>query len=485
MSDFMNSLLFTPQTVAARKLALAKIQQASDAMSAQSRLNGGADPNDPTGGQINWNPQPMGQSQNVTLMGQPGQAQAPNGQIVAGPMSQSSPSQQIPRTPEALMGAGMPQDQVNSLMNGSPADAQRAALLRQANPEPFINAETSRAIMGPAIAGMTLDQQRAFMLDPKTAAEQLAKTAIPELTPQQKVSDALAKMSPDDPRRPALQAYLDKEGYIREKDPLIIAQTKAATANDEAGAKQKGAETTLAEARAKALADNAISDDAVEFRAQLAMAGDTDSAFKGLPSGMLGSAARAKVTDRWAALAQEGGVSGDAMNKIKMQQKAANAALGQVAKRASAADYNANEMSLVGDQLKTASEAVDRTGWTDLNNLTNYAKSHTSNPEYGQLDVAVQGFKTAFAQALSRNGVPTDQGRAKADALFSGARSHADLMARVAQAQKEAGAVIQAGDTTKKQIIDGIGSKPTAATNSAVTPVQTIRVFNPKTGKLE
>lgn len=382
-------------------------------------------------------------------------------------------------------------------------------------PPPMQGPTQSAGMDGPQLLGYA--QQRRGLLDgafPQAAAAQLQARAFPAPigklnagesffgAPDQTGKAPMYAQAPPLPTdfqrdlaagglKPGSPEYnaavadkIKKDSFIPELDPNKVAEMKSTTQSNLASVTEKAASTKLAEARAKALADNAITDDAVEFRAQLALAGDTDSAFKGLPSGMLGSAARAKVTDRWASLAQENNVGGDEMNKIRMQQKAANAALGQVAKRAGAADYNANEMSIIGGQLESASKAVDRVGWTDLNNLTNFAKSHTSNPEYGQLDVAVQGFKTAFAQALSRNGVPTDQGRAKADALFSGARSHADLMARVAQAQKEAGGVIQAGDVTKKQILDGVGGSK-SSNPQAAPDAPKVRVWNPQTGRLE
>lgn len=380
---------------------------------------------------------------------------------------------QQPGRTQPLM--GQPGPQPGGLLGGPEQFKQyQQSLLNQANPDQAMQ----RMQMAPALEGMSPEQRNAFMIDPTKAADAYTKTAFPEMTPEQKISDAVAKMSPGDPRRANLQAYLDKAGYIREKDPLVIAQMKAQTAADNAGVGEKLANTEVAKARAKALSENSISDESIAFRANLALAGDEAGAFFGLPTGVYGSGARAKITDAWEKLATERGVTGSEMSRIKMQRSAANAALQQVSKRAGIADYNANEMTPLAKQLEDASKDVERVGWTDLNDLSNFAKSHTSNPEYGKLDVAVQGFKTAFAQALARNGVPTDMGRAKADKLFSGARNHIDLMARVAQAQKEAGAVVEAGETTKSQILNS------APGGSPAKPVGTTGVISPDIQKL-
>ena len=99
-----------------------KLAQLKSSLNAQSRLYGGTDPTDATGGQINWNPQQFGAPPPPVLMGQPAQ----NGQP-------APPDQQA--TAPSLMGAGVPQDQIGNLMNGGPQDAQRAQLMRQADPQ--------------------------------------------------------------------------------------------------------------------------------------------------------------------------------------------------------------------------------------------------------------------------------------------------------------------------------------------------------------
>ena len=138
------------------------------------------------------------------------------------------------------------------------------------------------------------------------------------------------------------------------------------------------------------------------------------------------------------------------------------------------------EVDALADQALSASRAVGRGDFVPINQLTNYARSQTSNPAYGQLDVAIQGLKTAYGQALARNGVQTDAIRAKTDKLFDGARSHADLQARIEQARKETASVLGAMNSVQSDITGQIsGRTPSAG------PASPVRVWNPQTGRLE
>lgn len=175
-----------------------KLAQLKQALSAQSRLYGGSDG---SGNGINWNPQPLGGSQTAQIMGAPG-----------------TDPQSVPMTAEGLMGAGVPQSQVGSIMQGGPQDAdqQRLALLRQANPEPFMAADTNRAIMAPALAGMTPEQRNAFMLNPTEASKVAADRAFPVAPDKMRLIDSLnaaitSRGGTDDPRAKPYVDLLKKE----------------------------------------------------------------------------------------------------------------------------------------------------------------------------------------------------------------------------------------------------------------------------------
>jgi hypothetical protein len=172
-------------------LKLAKLRSMMDN---QSRLNGGPDG---SGNGINWNPQSQfAQSPTATVMGQPGQ----------------QPQTGVPRTAEGLMGAGIPENQVGGLMTSGPSEAAaRLAMLRQANPDAFMAADTTRAIMAPALEGMTPEQQRAFQLNPTEASKTYADRAFPAVPDKMRLIDGLnaAIEARGGANNPAAKPYVD------------------------------------------------------------------------------------------------------------------------------------------------------------------------------------------------------------------------------------------------------------------------------------
>lgn len=213
------------------------LQNAKASQDAQSRLYGGSDG---SGNGIIWNPQgpDTGMAQ---VMG-----------------DQGAQPQKVPYTQEGLMGAGVPADQATNLMNGGPQDfdQQKQNWLKQANPQPFMDRDIFNSVTIPRLqqAGMSPQQINAMAIAPKEAGEAMGKAAFPEMTPEQKIADAVSKMDPNDPRRASLQAYLDKQGYIPEKDPLKRSEVQSTI-------DKNNAETGLAGARQQQIKSGNISDE--------------------------------------------------------------------------------------------------------------------------------------------------------------------------------------------------------------------------------
>ena len=166
------------------------LQRLKAQIDAQSRLYGGQDSNQ---NGIMWSPQQAG-----------------------GGMAQVN-GQRVPMTAEGLMGAGIPAAQAGNLMNGGPDDAaaMRERLLRQADPGAFMKSEIDSAVMLPRLkaAGLTEDQIRKFMIDPKTGGEQVVKSAFPEAP---KIPDG---MKADGTVMPGYLDYLAKK-KAAETDPM-------------------------------------------------------------------------------------------------------------------------------------------------------------------------------------------------------------------------------------------------------------------------
>lgn len=278
------------------------------------------------------------------------------------------------------------------------------------------------------------------------------------------------------PDSPAAKADYDfKRGLItKEVHDAIIAKETGQDPVTLAHLRESNNSADLSGERLAQLKTGQLDDDAVEFRAHLAAAGDP-SAYQGIPKSIYGSSSIAKIGNRAAALATESakaeGLSPDEAARRQAQVniafKGAQKAYGVVATTGAQKDQVAIEMGKLGDQLAEVSKNVSRTGWVPINSLENYARSNTDKPEYGKLAVAVQGFKTAYAQALVRGGQSTDSARAHSDALFSDARNDEDLMARVRQAQKEIGAVLESTSETKSNVLSGVGGGTSTPTKAA------------------
>lgn len=453
-TDLLDSISYATSTPAERaqmianKNALLQQQQLMAQQSAISKLYGGPDPS-AGNGQINWNPMqpPTG---NTTLLG---------GSVPGQPNTQTMPNAQA----AGLLGKAAPQ----SLLNSSPDDfdAQKLALLKQANPEAFMSQDVTMATLAPRLraAGMSPEQINAFMLAPKEAGEAMAKTAFPTLSDYARdlVASGLKQGTPE--FAAAMADKRAKETYIAEQDPLKRQEIVAHIASD-------NATTTYKNAQSDMLKDGGLTDDSMGRMYEQLQAGQPLNQIAGnLGRGQQGSNNLIKFQNYVTQRMQSAGFHGADLAAKNAEFSAIRS--GMIAnERASAnIDRATREMDILGDQLTTASKDVDRVGWTDLNGLANFARSHSSQPEYGKLDVAVQGFKTAFGQALARNGVPTDQVRAKSDSLFSAVRSHADLMARVAQAKLEARGVIQATSDTGAALAGRISGNPGAATPAGTT----------------
>lgn len=246
-------------------------------------------------------------------------------------------------------------------------------------------------------------------------------------------------------------------------DPLSVAHLK-----------QAQAETGLAGARMEMMKNGQLDDDAIEMRAQLAAAGDP-SAYQGVPKGIYGSQSLAKIGDRAAQIAKSraeaSGATPDQMGaqqaQINAQNKAARSALGTTEKAAAQIEGAANRLDAVIPQALEASDNVSRLPWVPINRLTNFAKSQSSDPAYGKLDIAIQAVKTEYAQAMARTGQTTDLSRKHADDLIDSARDIPDLKARMKQMQAETAAVVGANQKTSNTVRSNIGTGGGGATPPA------------------
>lgn len=229
-----------------KALVLAK---AKAAMAAKSRLYGGPDGSN---NGVDWNPQQFPDHPMATIMG--------NTTSSYPDWAQQGP-QRAPMTAEGLMGAGVPPEQAGNLMNGGPGDAQaqRDALLRRANPDAFMAADTSQAVLAPALKDMTPEQRAAFRLNPGEASKTYADRAFPAVPATIQTINALnaavtANGGKDDPRAAPYIQQLKVLNKQTDEDMARLAEVKSQTA-------QHIGSAALDAARVKQIDAGNISDD--------------------------------------------------------------------------------------------------------------------------------------------------------------------------------------------------------------------------------
>lgn len=115
-----------------------------------------------------------------------------------------------------------------------------------------------------------------------------------------------------------------------------------------------------------------------------------------------------------------------------------------VATRSAPAKIAVAEMDKLSQPMIDAVAKLDPTKFPDLNAVQNAYQRKTGGPEVVKAFLAVQEFKTAFTNLMVRNGVPTDNARARADELVNMNMSLDQVVAVSQQAKITAGAVLDA-----------------------------------------
>lgn len=272
---------------------------------------------------------------------------------------------------------------------------------------------------------------------------------------------ALAKANPTDPAIPIWDAQIKR------------LTTDPSMANKDVDRARIIAETNSANAKTDQLANGMMDDDTVQFRAEQALAGDP-AALANLGRGTQGGVNLTKISNRVQQLAQQRGISGSQLAGLNANFSAVKSGMITASKRSAQMDATMNEVNSFADQALQASQAVSRGQFVPLNQLENFARSNTSDPNYGRLSVALQSLKTAYAQAMSRTGAPTDLSRRHADDIIDPARSHGDLQARIDQIKQETAAALKATQDTGATLqsrIGGGGIGQPAPDASANTPL--------------
>lgn len=98
--------------------------------------------------------------------------------------------------------------------------------------------------------------------------------------------------------------------------------------------------------------------------------------------------------------------------------------------------------------LEDAVKNVDLKGFTDLNSIENYYRSHTSDPNFAKLNLAIQTVVTDYSALIARNGIPTDATRGAARDLLNTEMGKRGIQGVIDQMRKESQAQLSAAGKT-------------------------------------
>jgi len=274
----------------------------------------------------------------------------------------------------------------------------------------------------------------------------------------------------------------DREMYTVALDRLAVAQTKAAAqtdelntyhqymASDEAKQKMKGM-SLLEQAKFRhsmmvkiapdlTSAMGLFSDDAIHYRAQLALAGDFEGAFAGVGRDKSGSMTRSFIIDDWADLMKQKGWTGADQAAAHASFQGIKAGYRTVYVTEARIGLGIAEMKRIEPQLLAASEELSRTNYPSFNAVLQAAEKETGNVALRSFANRVMAAKAAFSQALSRGGMPTDSVRSSADEMMATNDPHGVTQASLIAMNDEAEAIRKAPADVRKELQETLPTSP-------------------------
>lgn len=232
-------------------------------------------------------------------------------------------------------------------------------------------------------------------------------------------------------------------GAAANRDNDAVANGRIATAEKERGSPLSDAEkadirrqaridTKVAETVQKSEA-TAISDDAADLVADESLKGD----WHGTTGMGRNAASMRKIADARARRAKELGLTGADLAANTAEFNGLMAAERVLGTRAAGIGLGIAEAKTFGPMVLELSEKIDRTNYPTINALELAVSKGTGGENVVRLVDALNAYKTAYAQILTRGGVPTDDARRRSDEVIDGAWSKGQIRAAVDQLGKE------------------------------------------------
>lgn len=200
---------------------------------------------------------------------------------------------------------------------------------------------------------------------------------------------------------------------------------------------------------------NAISDEAANLTAEESLRGD----WHGTVGMGRNSASMKKIADARARIAKERGITGDQLAANTAEFIGATAAQRVLGTRGAGIELGIAEAQKFAPMVLSLSDKIDRTKYPTLNALELAVSKGTGGEDVIRLTDALNAYKTAYTQILTRGGLPTDDARRRSDEVIDKAWSNGQIRAAVDQLGQEMDAASSAVPTVRDKLYRSLTGK--------------------------
>jgi hypothetical protein len=203
---------------------------------------------------------------------------------------------------------------------------------------------------------------------------------------------------------------------------------------------------------------NAIPDDTATTIAEQAWAGDW--------SGTVGmgrdAASRRKIANKITELGKTNGRTGAELAAKKAEFQGIVAAERMLGVRGAGIEVGIAEAKRFAPMVLELSEKLDRTQFPTVNSLLLASERGTGGEDVVRMIDALNAYKMAYTQILTRGGMPTDDARKRSDEIINIAWSKGQIKASIDQLGKEMEAADSAVPDVRAKLWNTITGKPVA-----------------------
>lgn len=281
----------------------------------------------------------------------------------------------------------------------------------------------------------------------------------------------------------------DRPNVAAERDAMTVADGRIAAAEQQRGSPLSPEEK--AEMRRTARSDpkvqeairkqesTAISDDAARLTAEETLRGD----WHGTVGMGRNAASMRKIADERAKIAKEKGMSGADLAANTAEFMGIISAERVLGTRGAGIDLGIAEAQKFAPMVLELSDKVDRTRFPTVNALQLAMEKGAGGEDVVRLTDALNAYKMAYTQILTRGGMPTDDSRRRSDEVIDKAWSNGQIRAAIDQLNKEMMAARSAVPEVRDNLYSALTGKgratPQQPTPPAAAPAQAAPTTTP------